>query len=62
MPKKVLSSDIYQWELIKWRKIENIKMFLGGSQPDIDSIRQGEYIGDCFFYQLWVHYVILIII
>ena len=49
MPKKVLSSDIYQWELIKWRKIENIKMFLGGSQPDIDSIRQGEYIGDCYF-------------
>ena len=49
MPKKVLSSDIYQWELIKWRKIENIKMFMGGSPPDIDSIRQGEYIGDCYF-------------
>ena len=49
IPKRVLNSDIYQWELIKWRKIENIKMFLRGSQPNIDDIRQGEYIGDCYF-------------
>ena len=48
-PKKVLSSDIYNWELIKWRKVEDIKVFLGGTQPDIDNIRQGEYIGDCYF-------------
>jgi len=48
-PKRVLSSDIDNWELIKWKKVENIKVFIGGTQPDIDNIRQGEYIGDCYF-------------
>ena len=49
LPKKVLNSDVEQWELIKWRKFENIKIFWRGIQPSIDDIRQGEYIGDCYF-------------
>ena len=48
-PEKVIKSDIENWELIKWKKYNNIKMFSGKNSPQLDNIRQGEYIGDCYF-------------
>ena len=51
LPDKVLNSDIENWELINWDKCENIKriFYSNNSLPLLDNIRQGEYIGDCYF-------------
>ena len=51
LPDKVLNSDIENWESIIWEKSEGIKrvFFSNESQPTLDNIRQGEYIGDCYF-------------
>ena len=49
LPNKVLSSDISGWECIKWKKIENTDIFCGDDSLNIDNIRQGEYLGDCYF-------------
>ena len=49
LPDKVLSSDLDNWEVIKWKKIENMNIFFDDNSPDIDNIRQGEFLGDCYF-------------
>ena len=49
LPYKVLNEDIENWDKINWRKIEGIKIFSEHSNPTLDNIRQGEYIGDCYF-------------
>ena len=49
LPDKVYRSDIQNWELIKWKKLKGIEIFKKNSSPEIDNIRQGEYIGDCYF-------------
>ena len=49
LPDKVLSSVLDNWEVIKWKKIENMNIFFDDDSPDIDNIRQGEFLGDCYF-------------
>ena len=49
LPQKVLSSDLENWEIIKWKKIENMNIFFDDNSPNIDNIRQGEFLGDCYF-------------
>ena len=51
LPDKVLNSDVENWELIIWERSENIKriFYSNSAQPRLDNIRQGEYIGDCYF-------------
>ena len=51
LPDKVLNSDIENWDLISWERSENIKriFYSNNAQPRLDNIRQGEYIGDCYF-------------
>ena len=49
LPYKVLNEDIENWDKINWRKIEGIGIFSEYSNPTLDNIRQGEYIGDCYF-------------
>ena len=49
LPERVLRSDIENWELIKWKKYQGIEIFRKNSKPELDNIRQGEYIGDCYF-------------
>ena len=47
LPFKVLSEDIENWENIGWKKSKGIDIF--SSNPTLDNIRQGDYIGDCYF-------------
>ena len=49
LPSKVLSSDVCGWENIQWKKIENIDIFFDENSLNIDNIRQGEYLGNCYF-------------
>ena len=49
LPDKVINSDIFHWEVIKWKKIENMKIFYDDNSLELDNIRQGEYLGDCYF-------------
>ena len=51
LPEKVLNSDVENWESIIWERSEAIKriFFSNQAQPSLDNIRQGEYIGDCYF-------------
>ena len=49
LPGKVLSSDVCGWEEIQWKKIENIDIFFDENSLNIDNIRQGEYLGNCYF-------------
>ena len=49
LPEKVMSSDIENWDKIKWNKIRGKQIFLNDSEPKLNNIRQGEYIGDCYF-------------
>ena len=49
LPERVLRSDVEGWELIKWKKYQGIEIFRKNSKPELDNIRQGEYIGDCYF-------------
>ena len=51
LPDRVLNSDIENWDLISWGRSENIKriFYSNNAQPRLDNIRQGEYIGDCYF-------------
>ena len=49
IPSNVYNSDIENWEKINWRKLENINIFSRKAQPNLYNIRQGEYIGDCYF-------------
>ena len=51
LPESVLNSDVENWELINWEKSEAIKrvFYSNNAQPILDNIRQGEYIGDCYF-------------
>ena len=48
LPYKVRSSDITNWENIDWRTIIGKEIFLKNS-PSLKNMRQGEYIGDCYF-------------
>ena len=49
LPEKVHNFDIENWEKIKWNKCVGIKIFWENGQPKLNNIRQGEYIGDCYF-------------
>ena len=49
LPEKVLSSDVENWESINWKKYNRVKIFSKNKLPQLDNIRQGEYIGDCYF-------------
>ena len=51
LPDRVLNSDVENWELINWERSEKIKriFYSNNTQPKLDNIRQGEYIGDCYF-------------
>ena len=49
LPSKVLTSDVTDWELIDWERYKKVNIFSNNSKPEIDNIRQGEYIGDCYF-------------
>ena len=49
LPEKVMSSDIENWDKIKWGFIRGKQIFLNDSEPKLNNIRQGEYIGDCYF-------------
>ena len=49
LPEKVIKSDIKHWELIKWKNYDHINIFSKNTFPQLDNIRQGEYIGDCYF-------------
>ena len=51
LPEKVLNSDVDKWEIINWEKFEHIKriFYSNNAQPLLENIRQGEYIGDCYF-------------
>ena len=44
-----LSSDVENWESINWKKYNRVKIFSKNKLPQLDNIRQGEYIGDCYF-------------
>ena len=48
-PEKVLPSDVKNWELINWKKYNHVRTFSKNRFPQLDNIRQGEYIGDCYF-------------
>ena len=49
LPERVLPSDVNEWDKIEWNKYDGIKIFCNNSEPKLDNIRQGEYIGDCYF-------------
>ena len=49
LPSKVLNSDVEDWEKINWKQYKNIRIYSKNSLPNLDNIRQGEYIGDCYF-------------
>ena len=49
LPSKVLTSDVTDWELIDWERYKKVNIFSNNTKPEIDNIRQGEYIGDCYF-------------
>ena len=48
-PQKNKNLDVPNWEEIKWNKNCDIKIFSKNAQPNLNNIRQGEYIGDCYF-------------
>ena len=48
LPFGVLSDDIENWKNIGWQKSKGIDIF-SDSNPTLDNIRQGDYIGDCYF-------------
>ena len=49
LPSRVLNSDVEDWEKIEWEDYQDIRIFSKNSSPNLDNIRQGEYIGDCYF-------------